>query len=80
MDLDLLPKVKNVHWNIEVILASSKPENIMKPLVKLEFTFESSSEVPLELEFSMDNFSDFRFKTAEALKIINDINKNKVMN
>ena len=76
--MDILPKVKEIHWNLEVVIASSDHEKALKPLVKLQFVFESGDNYVTEL--SMEQFAQFRLKTAEALKISNDISKHKVLN
>jgi len=73
----VFPRVKTIDWTVEVVLASSNEENIMKPLIKIWFQFEDQEAI--ELEMSMDKFADFRFKTAEAQKIMQDINKNPIM-
>ena len=46
-------------------------------IVRIWFQFEDQEAI--ELEMSMEEFADFRFKTAEAQKIMQDINKNKIM-
>ena len=77
--MDILPKVKEIHWDIEVVIASSKgKEKPMKPIVKLQFVFENGQCHLTEM--SMEQFAKFRLKTAEAMKISNDISKNKVLN
>ena len=76
--MDILPRVKEMHWDLEVVIASSEEEKAMKPLVKLQFMFESGDCYMTEM--NLEQFAKFRLKNAEALKISNDINKNKVLN
>ena len=40
--------------------------------------FEDNEDI-LELELSLDTFSDLRYKVAEAIKIMTDIKENKAM-
>ena len=76
--MDILPKVREFHWNLEVVIASSDEEKAMKPIVKLQFVFESGECYGTEM--NLENFAKFRLKTAEAFKLSHEISKNKVLN
>ncbi len=76
--MDLLPRFKKCQWGIEVALASSKAGQLLEPVVKLKIYFQDEDE-PVEMRMSMEQFGDFRMKTAQALKSVSEIEQNKIM-
>lgn len=81
MEVDnILAQMDNFDWNVEVILASSNPAQVLRPLVRLTIIHSSGDDNDNHqkiLELSVEQFSEFRYKVAEALKIVNDVKSNK---
>ena len=74
----ILPVYQNASWSVEVIMASSDKSKLLKPVVRLTLHFiENTADEPVELELDMKTFGEFRYKLANALKLINDVEKNK---
>jgi len=78
MENMILPQLKSSEWTLEVITSSSDSANNLRPMVRIQMQFEDNEDI-LELELSLDTFSDLRYKVAEAIKIMTDIKENKAM-
>ena len=77
MNQSILPSVTDIDWNIEVILASSDESQVLRPVVKIRLKTDHSENV--EMEMDLEAFGEFRCKTAEAMKILNDLKDNKAL-
>ncbi len=73
---EIVPRIEDVEWSVQVILASSKPSQNQRPVVHLKLKLRNG-EVKL-LRLSMESFDELRYKLAESVKIYNEIKQNKI--
>ncbi len=81
----ILPKFESCDWSVEVVLTSSSASSsLMKPLVKLTMHLKqpqnSHTEAePVAIVMDLEKFGELRMKTAQALKNMGEVERNKVL-
>lgn len=68
----IFQQLQSVHqWSLEVIIASSNPNKVLKPVVHLQLKMNTGEIENLAL--NLEEFGEFRYKIAEASKILTDV-------